>query len=332
LSDSPDDNQHVAPRGLQRLDVNRLMTRSIAIRVTIALALILISVFTNRQFLGWGLFAVLAVLVVPFGRARSLLAAFVPYATIWFGFTFLRSLADETKWAQIVNTRVTQFERWLFNGELPSIRLQADFYDAGQLHWYDYYFTFVHWSYFIIPHAVAVFLWWKHFQLFRRYLMALGLLLTMGLGLYFLLPSNPPWMAPESVNSPGAPTVLRIMEPIGKQLGGGLYQAGYSVVGESNPIAAMPSIHFAVTFLLVMASYAFSKRWQLAAWFYAISMGLALVYMGEHYVVDILAGGAITAASWYLAGAWIRSGYSVIPSWRRGTNVVPVRQFPDPAT
>lgn len=308
------------------------MTRAIAIRVAVALTLILVSVFTNRQFLGWGLFAVLAVLVVPFGRARSFLTAFVPYATIWFVFTFLRSLADETKWARIVNTRVAQFERWLFNGELPSIRLQADFYTPGSLHWYDYYFTFIHWSYFVIPHAVAVFLWWKHFPLYRRYLLSLGLLLTLGLGLYFLLPSNPPWMAPESVNSPGAPTVLRIMEPIGKRLGGGLYQAGYSVAGESNPIAAMPSIHFAVTFLLVMASYSFKKRWQVIAWGYAVSMGLALIYLGEHYVVDIIAGGTITATSWYLAGVWIRSGRSLLPSWRQGDRIVPVGQYPDPVT
>ena len=322
-----------APRGFRRLDKNRLMTRDIRIRIGIAAALIVISLFTNRQFLGWGLFAVLAVLVVPYGRARSFLAAFVPYAAIWFVFTFLRSLADETRLARIVNTEVAQLERWLFNGELPSIRLQADFYTPGDLQWYDYYFTFIHWSYFIIPHAMAAWLWWKHPHLFRQFLLGLGIMLTLGLGLYFLLPSNPPWMAPESVNTPGAPTVLRIMEPIGKQLGGGLYQAGYSVVGESNPIAAMPSIHFAVTFMLVMAAYSFGRIWTSLAWFYAFSMGLALVYMGEHYVVDVVAGGAITAISWVAAGAWIRSGrarWRVL--WRRSDRVVPVREYPASGT
>jgi hypothetical protein len=331
-SDHDEPQEATPPRGLRRLDVKRLMTRDVKIRVGIAVALIVISLFTNRQFLGWGLFAILAVLVVPYGRARSFLGAFVPYAAIWFVFTFLRSLADETRWARIVNTRVAELERWLFNGELPSIRLQADFYTPGDLQWYDYYFTFIHWSYFIVPHAVAAYLWWKHFAHFRQLLMGLGIMLTMGLALYFLLPSNPPWMAPESINTPGAPTVLRIMEPIGKQLGGGLYQAGYSVVGESNPIAAMPSIHFAVTFMLVMAAYAFGRAWTLAAWFYAFSMGLALIYMGEHYVVDVLAGAAITALGWAAAGAWIRSGRAVFPRWRRGAEVVPVGQYPDPAT
>ncbi len=59
--------------------------------------------------------------------------------------------------------------------------------------------------------------------------------------------------------------MLRIMEPIGKQLGGGLYQAGYSVVGESNPIAAMPSIHFAVTFLLCLGGLDYGRDWRIAA-------------------------------------------------------------------
>lgn len=287
------------------LSRERLLTRDMLVRLSIALVLIVVSVFTNRQFLGWGLFAVLGVLVVPYGRARSFLAAFVPYALVWFVFSFLRSLADETQWARIVNTRVAQFERWVFNGELPTIRLQARFYDVGQLNWWDFYFTFVHWSYFLIPHAVAIWLWWRHPAKFRQLLGALTLLLTMGLGLYFLFPSNPPWMAPEAINSPGAPTVLRIMEPIGRQLGGGLYQAGYNVVGESNPIAAMPSIHFAVTFLLVCVARDQNRLWRLLSWVYAISMGLALVYMGEHYVIDVVAGGAITAYSWHAAGSWV---------------------------
>lgn len=305
-----------------------LRRRDIRVRIMLAVGLIVVSLFTNRQFLGWGLFAVLAVLLVPYGRARSLLGAFVPYAFVWFAFSFLRSLADETRWAQTVNTQVAKLERWLFNGELPTIRLQADWYTVGTIHWWDYYFTFIHWSYFVVPHAVAVYLWWKKPEKFRQYLLALIILLTLGLGLYFALPSNPPWMAPESVNSPGAPTVLRIMEPIGKQLGGGLYQAGYNVVGESNPIAAMPSIHFAVTFLLFWVAMDYGKRWRIAAAVYSLSMALALIYMGEHYVVDIVAGGAVTTIGWLAAGKWISTGHSFLPSWRRPEIVEKVAEWP----
>jgi hypothetical protein len=36
-------------------------------------------------------------------------------------------------------------------------------------------------------------------------------------------------------------------------------------------------------------------------WSYAGTLGFALVYLGEHYVVDLLVGGALTEAVWALA-------------------------------
>jgi len=66
----------------------------------------------------------------------------------------------------------------------------------------------------------------------------------------------------------------------------------------------MPSIHFAITFLLVWLAVNQRKRWRILAWTYALSMGIALVYMGEHYVIDIIAGGAVTSAGWMLARIW----------------------------
>jgi membrane-associated phospholipid phosphatase len=292
------------------------------VRIAIAIGIVILSLFMNRSFVGWGLFAVLAVLVVPVGRARGLVAAFVPYGAVWFVFTFLRSLADETVLAKTLNTKVPSFERWIFNGELPTIRLQSEFYTPDHLHVWDYYFTFVHWSYFLIPHTVALYLWWKHPARFRHFLSAMTILLIAGLVIYFLIPSNPPWMAPESVNTPGAPTVLRIMEPIGNEVGGGLYQASYKVVGESNPIAAMPSIHFAITFLLVWVARDSGRRWTILAWLYAISMGLALVYLGEHYVIDIIVGGLITTYGWFAARAWLNRVAPVMMAWTKRLNRV----------
>ena len=125
------------------------------------------------------------------------------------------------------------------------------------------------------------------------------LLLGMGLAIYFLIPSNPPWMAPEPINSPTAPVVYRAMEQIGQQLGGGLYDASYKVIGESNPRAAMPSIHMAITFLLVFPAAAVSRRFGLIMFVYAMLMGYSLVYLGEHYVIDILVGCGVAAYGWY---------------------------------
>ncbi|MGN6032280.1 MAG: phosphatase PAP2 family protein [Thermomicrobiales bacterium] len=291
---------------LRKVPAASWSARAWAIAAALAVVLLVVSLFSNRGFLGWGLVVLVGVMIFPRSHAKSFVAAVIPYAALWFIFTLLRSFADETLWARKVNLKVSELERWLFGGELPSIRLQDALYTPGHIHVWDYYFVFIHWSYFLVPHAVALWLWWRHPDRFWRFLLALTILLSLGLGLYFGIPSNPPWMAPESVNTPSAPVVLRIMEPIAKQLGGGLYQAGYKTVGESNPIAAMPSIHFAVTFLLFWPMRLQGKRWALIFFVYAMSMGFGLVYLGEHYVVDVTMGGIIATIGWFAAGAILR--------------------------
>jgi membrane-associated phospholipid phosphatase len=306
-------------------------TRNIGIRLLLGAILIVVARATNPTFLGWGLFVVFAVLFVPIGRARSFLFSFVPYAAVWFIFTFLRSLADETVLAETLNTRVAQLERWLFGGQLPTISLQDRFFDLEAMHWYDYFLTGIHWSYFIVPHAVAVWLWLRRPQLFRHYLSALALSLAVGLCIYFLIPSDPPWLAPEPINSPSAATVYRVMAAVGEQLGGGLYEASYEVIGESNPIAAMPSIHMAITFLIVFPLFRAGRWWGIAALVYCGLMAYALVYLGEHYVVDVAVGIAITTYAWVAAGTWMnRVAPYVFSRLTQEATGIPQERRPEP--
>ena len=67
----------------------------------------------------------------------------------------------------------------------------------------------------------------------------------------------------------------------------------YSVLG-GNPLAAMPSLHFATS---MMAAQLLAETGPVAgalAWGYTATLGFALVYLGEHYVVDLIAGAALT--------------------------------------
>jgi hypothetical protein len=69
----------------------------------------------------------------------------------------------------------------------------------------------------------------------------------------------------------------------------------YSVLG-GNPLAAMPSLHFATS---AMAASLLAESDPLAGTVgtaYAAVLGFALVYLGEHYVVDLLGGLALTLA------------------------------------
>jgi hypothetical protein len=56
----------------------------------------------------------------------------------------------------------------------------------------------------------------------------------------------------------------------------------------------MPSLHFATS---VMAAHLLSETGAVAGavgWSYAATLGVALVYLGEHYVVDLAAGLVLT--------------------------------------
>jgi hypothetical protein len=66
----------------------------------------------------------------------------------------------------------------------------------------------------------------------------------------------------------------------------------YGVLG-GNPLAAMPSLHFATS---VQAAHALGATGRVAGavgWGYTGILGFALVYLGEHYVVDLAAGLAL---------------------------------------
>jgi membrane-associated phospholipid phosphatase len=56
----------------------------------------------------------------------------------------------------------------------------------------------------------------------------------------------------------------------------------------------MPSLHFATS---LMGAHLLSEVGPLAGavgWTYASMLGLALVYLGEHYAVDLIAGAVLT--------------------------------------
>ena len=83
-----------------------------------------------------------------------------------------------------------------------------------------------------------------------------------------------------------------MMVEVGRRPGAGPGRRMYDTLG-GNPWAAMPSLHFATS---VMAAILLTEAGPVegaVGWTYAATLGFALVYLGEHYVVDLLAGAAL---------------------------------------
>jgi hypothetical protein len=112
----------------------------------------------------------------------------------------------------------------------------------------------------------------------------------LGLIGYFAVPTAPPWWAAEQGR---IGRLHRIMEDVGQRVWGRFWSPLYGFLG-GNPLAAMPSLHFATS---LMAAHELGETGGLPAvlgWGYAATLGFALVYLGEHYVLDLLAGMALT--------------------------------------
>jgi membrane-associated phospholipid phosphatase len=114
----------------------------------------------------------------------------------------------------------------------------------------------------------------------------------LGCALYFLVPTAPPWWASEEGYTPER--VERVMIEVGEEVWGDAWPTLYGTLG-GNPWAAMPSLHFATS---LMAAILLAETDPIAGalgWGYALTLGFALVYLGEHYLADLLAGAALVA-------------------------------------
>ena len=69
----------------------------------------------------------------------------------------------------------------------------------------------------------------------------------------------------------------------------------YSVFG-GNPLAAMPSLHFATSLMAASLLAETGSGAGAVGYAYVATLGFALVYLGEHYLVDLLGGAALTVA------------------------------------
>jgi membrane-associated phospholipid phosphatase len=159
--------------------------------------------------------------------------------------------------------------------------------------------VWAHWSWFMVPHGALAYILARHPGRFPRAATMTYAVFDLGASFYWVLPTAPPWYAaaaPErGVEAGGEAAVRRMMVEYGEFFWRDGWGPLYSVFG-GNPLAAMPSLHFATS---LMAALLLAEAGPLAGvlgFGYVLTLGFALVYLGEHYVVDLLGGAALTAA------------------------------------
>lgn len=285
-------------RGNLEPDSMNKYSRKITIFLPVAyITIVTIFLFWHRVGFSPDQFFALALLItLIIGRSKQFILDWSVPVVLFLSYDYLRGLLPNlTRQANIFP--MINFDKAIF-GSIPTNTLQSFLFRDGILRWYDYVATVLYMSHFIVPMVVAFIFWIKKREDFRNYSLVL-LILSYGAFLTFLVfPAMPPWMASRQGF---IPELIKVMDQVFANLPTPIdLPSFYQFVG-ANLVAAVPSLHAAypvVTFLFITRKnkpfgWSLALPYTLAIWF-------SIVYLGEHYVFDIVVGAVYAAAAYIL--------------------------------
>ena len=247
----------------------------------------------------WEPDTLLVVLVVGgavLGLTRQMLVRFAPLMAILIVFDEMRG------WADKINTSVhylpqLDVDKWLFHGTVPTVWLQEHLW-RGHVSWYDFFLFGLYMMHFLLPVIVSLVLWRWRPRYFWPFEWAIVGTTLAGIITFAIYPAAPPWMAAQK-NLLGGPFV-RISGAVAQAMGVKNFSAVDAAVSPNN-VAAVPSLHAAFP-LIACVFLIVAFGWKRAGWtaIYPLTMWFGVVYLGEHYVFDVILG-----IGYALAGCWV---------------------------
>lgn len=236
-------------------------------------------------------------------RLLLLIRGWAPFVLLLVAYEVMRDLASALG---MPAHDLALFDRTLFAGYQPTLVLQSAVGRLADADVLDDLGSAVYATHFLLPVAVGVWLWRKDRRAFRRFGLTLVVLCALAFVTYVIAPTTPPWLAqPASVKHLIEDTIQRSGVPASLVW---LYSHH-----DYNLYAAFPSLHAGFPVVAAVAAWGQSRKAGVLLWAWAVIVWVVVVYLGEHYVADVI-GGIVYAV---LAIAIARS----IGSWYRGRQV-----------
>jgi hypothetical protein len=249
-------------------------------------------------------FGLVAVLL---GRGRLFLRDWLPFIALLLAYELMRGIADDAG-LPLHTSDLAQADRILALGLLPTQVLQDALRPSAGVDRIAVMATIVYMLHFVLPLATGFALWlWRRAQ-YYDFVAALILLSIAGFTTYLLMPAAPPWYVASHgmLNGPdGYPTIFYLkpgaFETLATALGfDGRY--AYSIAfGSVNPnaVAAFPSLHVAYPFLTFLVLRRSFGRIGWLALGYTALVGVSVLYTGDHWLIDCIAGIAYAYVAYY---------------------------------
>jgi membrane-associated phospholipid phosphatase len=191
---------------------------------------------------------------------------------------------------------VLNIEKALFGG-IPSVALQNLLLrpdPMGNFTWLEKSLTVCYGSHFVAFLFVGLLIWLSRPKEFSLYKSSFTLLIFLGELAYALVPTVPPWMASSQFGL--IPPLTRFNAVLFNLIIPDI-TSGFDM----NPIAAMPSLHAGFPILCSLLLWRFFRWKGTPFYLYTLSVLFAIVYSGDHYVTDVIAGLALAIGCYLLA-------------------------------
>ncbi len=183
-------------------------------------------------------------------------------------------------------------DRLLGLGVPPTQRLQRRLRHPPRVTLLDRLVTLSYASWFI-PHLLLAWLLLRHDEYVPRAAGRLAAAYHLTTPFYYLIPTAPPWWASEDAGRMDG-EVERVRRHVINALLRKPREVEDSLGG--NPWASMPSDHVASAAITAMGLAEVGPVYGALGWSYVALASFSVVYLGEHYLVDVLVGLAIAAA------------------------------------
>ncbi|HVX58252.1 MAG TPA: phosphatase PAP2 family protein [Candidatus Saccharimonadales bacterium] len=242
------------------------------------------------------LFVFLLFVFMALDQAREYLRRFAPFIAVILVYESFRSVADKLN-THVNYTLAPNIDKALFGGKLPTTYLQNWLW-SGHVRWYDVLLYIPYLMFFIIPLFLAVLVWKSRDKYYWQVVTSYSLLFFGAYLTFLLMPTAPPWLASEHhVIDP----IVRTSSNVWYAIGIHDFPSVYNHLSP-NPVAAFPSLHAGVSVLFSLLVFKlYGRRWGLASTVYPLLLCFGVIYEGEHYFSDVLAGSLYAVAAYYLA-------------------------------
>jgi len=214
---------------------------------------------------------------------RRFIKDWVPFVALFLAYEAMYGIADNISGIVHVHELISA-ELQMF-GTIPTLVFQQ-FYRSLVL---DYLGAFFYSLHFMIPTVFGFILWKYSSENYRKFTLALLVCTYSALITFLVYPSAPPWFAVRAE---------RILFQIDHNIGVPVYATIFEFF-QPNPFAAFPSLHATYPWLVSLYAIKIKRIKALPILLIPVGVWFSAVYLGEHYVIDLLGGVAYSTFAFF---------------------------------